>query len=101
MVANCTREQVEKIIADPHDLPGAAVMRRDWERHKHCTHFQGPSRPEVPAEIHHWAWSTTFCRWTALVTFKDGWRGYTTPVRRPADRKQEKGAPYGGQAPTI
>lgn len=29
--------------------------------------------------IHGWQWSVTFNRWSALVTFPDGWRGYTYP----------------------
>lgn len=38
---------------------------------------------EVPAEVHGWEWSTTFNRWRALVTFKDGWKGVTSPAPWP------------------
>lgn len=34
---------------------------------------------EYPVTVHKWAWSTTFGRWSALVTFADGWEGYTYP----------------------
>jgi hypothetical protein len=34
---------------------------------------------EVPHFIHGWAWSETFGRWTALVTFNSGWHGFTYP----------------------
>ncbi len=42
--------------------------------------FQGKGYGyEKPKEIHGWAWSTTFNRWSALVTMNDGWHGYTFP----------------------
>lgn len=42
--------------------------------------FQCPDYSyKKPAAIHGWQWSTTFNRWTALVTFADGWHGYTWP----------------------
>ena len=34
---------------------------------------------EKPISIHGWQWSTTFGRWSALVTFSDGWHGFTYP----------------------
>lgn len=34
---------------------------------------------EKPKIIHGWSWSTTFNKWGALVTFSDGWRGFTWP----------------------
>ena len=34
---------------------------------------------EIPLEVHGWWWSVTFGRWTALVTFSDGWHGWTWP----------------------
>lgn len=34
---------------------------------------------EAPKEIHGWQWSTTFGRWSALVTFHNGWHGFTYP----------------------
>jgi hypothetical protein len=44
-------------------------------------------RYEEPTEVHGWQWSTTFGTWSALVTFKDGWKGYTypEPKRPPAE----------------
>lgn len=44
-----------------------------------------PGGPQRPIEVHGWDWSTTFGRWSALVTFEDGWHGFTYPTpRRPA-----------------
>lgn len=34
---------------------------------------------EKPVEIHGWQWSVTFGKWSALVTFADGWHGFTYP----------------------
>lgn len=34
---------------------------------------------EEPKEIHGWQWSVTFGKWTALVTFHNGWHGWTWP----------------------
>lgn len=36
---------------------------------------------EKPVTIHEWQWSITFNCWSALVTFEDGWRGFTYPKR--------------------
>lgn len=35
---------------------------------------------ERPLAVHGWAWSDTFNRWSALVTFRDGWHGFTYPA---------------------
>lgn len=48
------------------DIPDAAL-------------FQHRYGFEEPAEVHGWEWSTTFGRWSALVTFDDGWHGFTFP----------------------
>lgn len=34
---------------------------------------------EKPVEIHGWQWSSTFGKWSALVTFANGWHGFTYP----------------------
>lgn len=34
---------------------------------------------EKPVALDNWQWSVTFGRWSRLVTFADGWRGYTYP----------------------
>src|SRR3990172_9697453 len=41
--------------------------------------FQHGHGYEVPEKVHKWEWSTTFGRWSALVTFADGWHGWTYP----------------------
>ena len=43
-------------------------------------------RSEAPADIHGWAWSNTFGRWSAYVTSADGWEGYTYPKHRSVER---------------
>lgn len=42
-------------------------------------HRNGYAKPET---VHGWEWSYTFGKWSALVTFADGWNGFTYP--RPA-----------------
>jgi hypothetical protein len=45
--------------------PESAILyqhRHDWER---------------PTVLGEWAWSVDFGRWSRLVTFKDGWHGYS------------------------
>ena len=39
-------------------------------------HFYGY---EKPVSLGAWSWSTTFGRWSRLVTFADGWHGYSYP----------------------
>lgn len=34
---------------------------------------------EKPTAVYGWQWSTTFGRWSAFVTFTDGWQGFTYP----------------------
>ena len=51
----------------------------DWQRIQGATLFQHNYGFEKPAAIHGWQWSTTFGRWSALVTFDDGWHGYAYP----------------------
>lgn len=44
-----------------------------------CTLFQNGYGYEVPTSVEGWQWTTTFGKWSALVTFKDGWHGFTYP----------------------
>jgi hypothetical protein len=48
------------------DIPAATEFwtGRDWRQ---------------PETVHGWQWSTTFGKWSALVTFADGWHGFTYP----------------------
>lgn len=34
---------------------------------------------EKPVALDRWEWSSTFGRWSRLVTFADGWHGFTYP----------------------
>ena len=47
----------------------------DSERFQHNVGF----RYEKPVEVFGWQWSVTFGRWSALVEFANGWKGYTWP----------------------
>ena len=38
---------------------------------------------EKPVELGAWDWSCTFGRWGRIVTFSDGWRGFTYPKPNP------------------
>lgn len=41
--------------------------------------FQNGFKWEKPVKVHDWSWSGTFGAWAALVTFADGWHGYSYP----------------------
>lgn len=45
-----------------------------------ATEFQHNLQREVPVTVHGWQWSVDFGKWSALVTFADGWHGFTYPV---------------------
>lgn len=67
---------------DGFPVGAESVMRKAWGKIPDATEFQKGLRLEVPAEVHGWSWSTTFGRWSAYVTFADGWEGYTYPKHR-------------------
>lgn len=60
-------------------------------RPTYATHFQHHYGNEIPVTVHGWQWSSTFGRWSALVTFADGWRGYTYPQITEANRRTAAG----------
>ena len=35
---------------------------------------------EIPVALGAWEWSVDFGRWGRIVTFADGWHGYTFPL---------------------
>ncbi len=41
--------------------------------------FQHNYGADVPLAVYGWQWSQSFGRWSALVLFEDGWRGFTYP----------------------
>lgn len=51
----------------------------------YATLFQHNYGWEEPTAIGQWQWTTTFGRWSALCTFKDGWHGYTYPKLKSDD----------------
>lgn len=72
-----TAQEIENAIAT--DAIARETYGKDWERVKDAELFQHNYGYEKPVEIHGFQWSTTFWRWSALVTFSDGWHGYTWP----------------------
>lgn len=44
-----------------------------------ATHFQHHYGYEIPMAVSYWEWNTTFNRWSAFVTFYDGWQGFSYP----------------------
>ena len=57
---------------DPH-IPEYGPIPLDKEL------FQTDYGYAKPVSVHGWQWNTTFNKWSALVTFKDGWHGFTYP----------------------
>ena len=53
----------------------------DWERIQDSKLFLHGYGYEKPTTIHGYEWSSTFNQWGALVTFSDGWHGFTYPKR--------------------
>lgn len=69
---------------DGYPIGADKLMREGYGPIPDAKTFQHHSsyRNEVPIEVHGWEWSTTFGCWRALVTFKDGWKGITSPATR-------------------
>lgn len=84
-----TAEEIEQAIEN--DAPFREAYGCDWLSIRHCTRFQHGYGYEVPDEIHGWQWSSDFARWSALVTFSDGWHGFTYPD--PAEGKYPQTKP--------
>lgn len=77
-----TKEQVEHGMKDElfRKAYGWAWERIDFAN---CE-FQHNYGMEKPVSIHGWDWSITFGHWGALVTFADGWHGFTYPKLKSA-----------------
>ncbi len=71
--------------ADGYPVGADHRMRAAYGRIPEATEFQhaGVGRA-TPVQVHGWAWSNDFGRWSALVTFANGWHGYTYPAPAPA-----------------
>lgn len=70
--------------ADGYPENSDQCQREAWGPIPFATRYQHGRYPTlvgytVPAIVHGWVWSATFNRWSALVTFADGWCGYTFP----------------------
>ena len=76
------------LIADPAEFNTTRAQHaaRNWPVYPEpiplgVTYFQHHYGSEKPVTVHGWQWSTTFGKWHALVTFADGWHGFTFPAR--------------------
>lgn len=66
---------------DGYPIGSDDVMRKGWGKIPDATLFQDGIVYAVPSEVHGWQWSETFGCWSAFVTFKSGWTGWTFPKR--------------------
>jgi hypothetical protein len=66
---------------DGYPLGSDDILRQAYGPIPEATKFQHGRGYgyEEPAEVHGWQWSNDFGRWSALVTFADGWHGFTYP----------------------
>ncbi len=68
---------------DGYPIGSDALMREAYGRIPDAKRFQTPRDGwQEPVTLHGWNWSDTFHRWGALVTFADGWHGWTWPEHR-------------------
>jgi hypothetical protein len=65
--------------ADGYTVEGDAITHQAYGKIPDASEFWHNYGYEVPETVHGWEWSTTFNKWSALVTFSDGWHGYTYP----------------------
>lgn len=68
--------------AEGWPMPSDEVLRKAYGKIPAAVggKFQHNYGHELPVAVHGYQWSTTFGRWGALVTFADGWHGYTYPA---------------------
>lgn len=73
--------------ADGYPAGADAIMREGYGPIPDAQRFQSNTGYgyEEPTAIHGWQWSTTFNRWAALVTFANGWHGFTWPEPKRID----------------
>lgn len=73
-----------------------ATLRNACGQIPDAEHFQHnlDLRYEKPVTVFGWQWSVTFGRWSALVEFSNGWKGYTWPE---SSQSKQKGASNGIQ----
>lgn len=66
--------------ADGYPVGADKVLRDAYGPIPEAGLFQHPRMPpQKPTQLVGWDWSVTFGRWSALVVFADGWRGFTYP----------------------
>lgn len=77
-------QHLHQRASDGYPVGADELMRNAYGPIPDCAEFQVGNGfgYAVPATVHGWAWSYTFGRWSALVTFADGWHGYTYPKHR-------------------
>lgn len=53
--------------------------------------FVAPHGVDKPLKVHGWQWSTDFNKWSARVTFSNGWTGVTYPTHHTLDDLERAG----------
>lgn len=56
------------------------IMKQAYGVIPEAIEFQHGGGRGTPERVHGWQWSSDFSCWSALVTFADGWHGFTYPV---------------------
>ena len=72
--------------------PEVAQGRDPWGLIPGGDRFLNRMGYEAAQEVHGWEWATTFGRWSALVTFRDGWHGFTYPEPQRGDEGSKEQA---------
>lgn len=80
---NVNEEKLYQRDKDGFPIGADDIMKKSYGKIPQSKEFQNMRYGyEIPKKIHGWAWSTTFGRWTALVTFKDGTKTWTYPKNK-------------------
>ena len=76
------RQSQLSVPVDTGNLKGSAFTERElpgYPPKPEAELYQHGYGWEKPVDLGDWSWSNTFGRWSRLVTFADGWHGYTFP----------------------
>ena len=75
-----TTQRLHQRGEDGYPVGADDVMKRAYGPIPEASEFQHGGGRATPEQVHGWQWSNDFGRWSALVTFADGWHGFTYPV---------------------
>jgi len=79
-VAECERQGIDCTDYKAR-LAEASKPFKPSEAEESAELYQHHYSYEKPVALCEWSFSYTFGRWSRLVTFADGWHGYTYPKR--------------------